>query len=54
MTYFTKRHYCFFAEFLKSTTANTKQEFTKDLMLHFEIDNKKFNKAKFLKALGVA
>jgi hypothetical protein len=52
--YFTKRHFIFFAEFLKTTKATTKEEFTKELMLHFEIDNSRFNKAKFLKAVGMA
>ena len=52
--YFTARHFIFFAEFLKTTQANTKAEFAKELMLHFEIDNPKFNKAKFLKAVGMA
>jgi hypothetical protein len=52
--YFSKRHYIFFAEFLKSTQATTKAEFREELMKHFAIDNPKFNKAKFLKAVGCA
>jgi hypothetical protein len=48
--YFTKRHFIFFAEFLKTTEANTKDEFKAELIKHFEIDNPKFSKQLFNKA----
>jgi hypothetical protein len=51
---YTKQHFEDLAQFLKTTKAETKEEFTKELMQHFEIDNNKFNKAKFLKAVGCA
>jgi hypothetical protein len=51
---YTKKHFIDLAQFLKSTKATTKAELTKALIEHFEIDNKKFNKAKFLKAVGCA
>jgi hypothetical protein len=53
MTYFTKRHYEFFATYFKTTQASTKKEIIKELALHFGIDNALFNKAKFDKACGI-
>lgn len=51
---YTKQHFEDLAQFLRTSKANTKEEFTKELMQHFALDNPKFKKAKFLKAVGVA
>jgi hypothetical protein len=50
---FTKKHFYFFAEYLKTTKANTKTEITKELIEIFEKDNPKFKKDKFLKYAGL-
>lgn len=55
---YTKQHFEDLAQFLKSTKATTKAttkaELTKELIEHFAIDNPKFKKERFLKAVGVA
>ena len=51
---YTKQHFIDLAQFLKTTQASTKADLTKALIEHFAIDNPKFNKAKFLKAVGCA
>jgi hypothetical protein len=51
---FTKRHFIFFAEYLRTTQAITKAEIQAELIKAFEADNSKFSSKKFNRALGVA
>jgi hypothetical protein len=51
---YTKQHFEDLAKFLRTTKANSKEDLTKALIEHFALDNPKFKKAKFLKAVGCA
>jgi hypothetical protein len=51
---YTKQHFEDLAQYFKTTKANSKEDIINELMQRFALDNPKFNKAKFLKAIGCA
>jgi hypothetical protein len=51
---YTKQHFNDLAQYFKTTKAITKEDIINELMQHFALDNPKFNKSKFLKAVRVA
>jgi hypothetical protein len=50
---YTKQHFEDLAQYFKTTKANSKEDIINELMQRFALDNPKFKKDRFLKAVGV-